>query len=278
MLLSFLENFSFSFARLAMAAVILISATCGLLSPVVVLKERSYLSDTMSHLVFPGIIIGLLISYAYALPLWLCVFIGALVTALIGSYLSEWFLKVLKIPSDSAAIISLTAFFAFGMTLISHESRVRISPEDLLFGDALTLKTMDLYILAIVFVFVFLSIFYYKKHWNAWLSDSEFAKISGYKVGLLDRLFPLLITSTVLSGIFAVGGLMISALITLPAIICQPKSVVSLPVFFVSILLGLLGIILSFTFNFPVGPSIVLVGFITVLLKAILVKCKIVKS
>ena len=149
-----LNLLSYGFVPNACCAVVLISCLCGFLSPVVVLKQRAYLSDAISHLVFPGVVTGIILSQYASISMWYCVLIGATITALFGSFLSEWILKILKIPSDASAVICLTAFFALGVVLVSNQKGTRISPEDILFGDALTLNKIYLYILSVVFIFI----------------------------------------------------------------------------------------------------------------------------
>lgn len=272
MLLTFFQLFSFDFARMALGATILISLTCGLLSPVVVLKQRSYLGDTLSHLVFPGVVIGILSAQLTNLPQWSCIFIGAASTALLGTLISEWILKKLHTPPDSAAVVCLTAFFALGVVIISSHKGIRISPDSIFFGDVLTLNKADLIVILCAFLAVLLAIFSFKQHWDAWLVDTEFAEIAGFKVNLLNRLFPILLTLAVLAGLFAVGGLMISALITIPTLLYAPRSVFSPIVVLLSLCMGLFGLLFAFLFNWPVGPTIVLVGFVSLVCKTFLKK------
>ncbi len=146
---------------------------------------------------------------------------------------------------------------------------MRISPESLFFGDALTLNHTDLALILGSCAIVFVAIFSLRKHWDAWLVDNEFAHIAGFKVELLNKIFPILLTVSILSGLFAVGGLMISALITIPALLYSPRSVFSLPVVLLSLGTGLLGLVSAFAFNWPVGPTIVLVGFVALLGKTV---------
>lgn len=268
---NFFEIFNYSFAQTAIAATVFITLMCGTLSPIVVLKQRAYMGDTLSHLVFPGVIAGIFIANLTTLPFWVCVLGGAGVTALFGALISEWILKTLRIPPDASAVICLTSFFAIGIIAISSYPDIRINPESILFGDVLTLAWHDVFVLAGVFLFILTTIIGLQKHWDAWLSDPEFAEIAGFKVKLLEKMFPILLTAAILSGLFAVGGLMISALLTLPTIVYQPRSVFSLRVVLLSLVGGLLGVLFAFGFNWPVGPSIVLVGFIAILLKTCVV-------
>ena len=88
-----LQTFQYSFAQIALVATILITLMCGILSPVVVLKQRSYLGDTLSHLVSPGVIIGIMLAKYTEFPFWGCILMGAIATALLGTFISEWILK-----------------------------------------------------------------------------------------------------------------------------------------------------------------------------------------
>jgi ABC-type Mn2+/Zn2+ transport system permease subunit len=275
MLEPLLALFEYEFIWITCLAVVGISLLSGLLSPIVVLKQRTYISETLAHLVFPGIVTGHILYSLLGLPFWVTIFSCAFLTATFGSYLSEWILKTLKIPPDAAAIVSLTGFLALGLlefSCFSFENRLR--PETILFGDILSLHVTDLYILYSTLVAIFIFIFVYKDHWDSWLSDPEFGKIAGFSVTLLDKVFPFLITLTVLLGVFSVGGLMISALVTFPAVIVTPKKSFSLPILGVSLLIGLLGVSFSFLIDAPIGPSIALIGFIMVILKACLVSFK----
>jgi ABC-type Mn2+/Zn2+ transport system permease subunit len=266
------DFFQYHFAQIALIAVLLVTIITGLLSPLVVMKGRSYLGDTLAHLVFPGVIMGLLCAQWMQWPLWICMFVGAFITALLGTSLAEWILKNLKIPADSAGVLCLTAFFAIGVILISHNRETRLNPDSILFGDVLSLSWLDVGVLGFVALIVLASVLWLRNHWDAWLADAEFAQLMGFRVKTLNTLFPILLTICVLSGIFSVGGLMISALITMPALIYAPRRVFSPPVLLGSVLCGLVGLVCSFLVNAPVGPCIVLIGFVCVLFKTCYIK------
>ncbi len=255
-----------------LVGICLITLISGLLSPIIVLKQRSYLIDTLAHLILPGVVVGILLSKYFLLPAWICMTSGAIVTAVCGAYLSEWFLKHLKIPPDASAILCLSAFLALGILILNFSGSVSIDPETLLFGDILTLTGRNVIVLVVVLVTVFMSIWFYRHHWNAWLSDPDFAKVAGFKTALLNKLFPVLVTLSVLAGFFAIGGLMIPALMTIPAIFSTPKNIFSLSTLTFSMTLGLFGFVFAIIFNMPVGPVIVFLGAFAVLGKTFFVK------
>lgn len=267
----FNDLFELEFAQIAILATVLVTAMCGLLSPLIVYKQRSYIAETVTHLVFPGVVVGYLLPQFYNIPLWLGIFLGASVTAFLGSYFVDFFVKTLKIPSDAAGVVTLTGFFAVGVQVLAQRRGMGINIERFLLGDVLTLGWGDVVVLCIIASIVTISLLFFRRHWNAWVADPEFAKVAGYKVAHLERLFPACITLAVLGGLFTVGGLMIAALMTLPGVIARPRSILSLSSIAVSLLLGIIGITFAFQFNLPVGPTIVVLGFGVLTVKSFVV-------
>ncbi|MEN9810959.1 MAG: hypothetical protein RLZZ488_2526 [Pseudomonadota bacterium] len=262
------------FARMALLCTLLVGLMCGLLSPTIVLKQRAYTGDTLAHLVFPGIVAGYFMSLGFELPLWASLIIGASVTGLLGSVLVEKLERILSLPPDSAAVVTLTGFFASGVVAVSKVRGTRIDLERFLFGDVLTLSVSEAVLIAVALGCVALTLGLLRRDWDAWLSDGEFALLVGFRVRLIERLFPILVTAAVLTGLFAVGGLMMSALMALPAVILPPKSALSWRTVVLSVSLALLGLIFAFALDWPVGSTIVLLGFILVLIKAIVVSLR----
>lgn len=262
------------FARMALLSTLLIGLMCGLLSPTIVLKQRAYTGDTLAHLVFPGIVAGYFMSLGFGLPLWASLIVGASVTGLLGTVLVEKLERILALPPDSAAVVTLTGFFASGVVAVSKVRGTRIDLERFLFGDVLTLSVSEAVLIAVALGCVALTLVLLRRDWDAWLSDGEFALLVGFRVRLIERLFPILVTAAVLTGLFAVGGLMMSALMALPAVISPPKSALSWGTVVLSVTLALLGLIFAFALDWPVGSTIVLLGFILVLIKAIVVSLR----
>jgi ABC-type Mn2+/Zn2+ transport system permease subunit len=268
---SFLEA---DFARMALLCTLLVGALCGLLSPTIVLKQRAYVGDTLAHLVFPGLVAGYFAAAEFQLPLWGSLMVGAVVTGLIGNFAVEKLERALRLPPDSAAVLTLTGFFAAGVVVVSRLRGTRLDLEKFLFGDVLNLNPEDALVLGIVLLIVGVCLIGLRKDWDAWLSDPEFALLVGFRVRLIERLFPVLVTAAVLTGLVAVGGLMISALLATPAALLPPKSAVSWRAFALSLTLSLIGLFLAFALDWPVGSTIVLTGFILVLTKAIVVSVR----
>ena len=249
-------------------AVLLVCTLCGLLSPLVVLKSRSYLGDALAHMVFPGVVAGYLVSQTSDTPLWVGVVSGAGLAALAGAHLLEGLLRSPRVPSDAATVVCLGGFLAAGSLLASSAESISIDLEGILFGDLLALGPGDLWILAGAVALSGGLLWSLRQDWDAWVCDAEFALLAGYRTRLLARLFPLLLTTGILCGLFAVGSLMITALLAVPALLVRPPSVFSLPAVACSVSVGAAGFGLGLALNLPVGATIVALGAASVFVSA----------
>ena len=147
-----------------------------------------------------------------------------------------------------------------------------IDVHSLLFGDLLSLRIQDIIVLTVLNILLFLFYSKFGPAIKAWLIDEDFAHIAGYPIKAIERWVPILLTLTVLSGIFTVGGLMISSLLVFPALLARSRALQFKITFPISVVCGLVGLALAYELDFPVGPTIVLVGFLAVLVQFLLVK------
>lgn len=262
----------FEYAQIALIASLLVCAICGLLSPLVVYKERSYVGDTLAHLVFPGVVAGLFASSTWEVPSAVSILFGAIVTAFLGTALIDKIVARLRVPYDAAAVVILTGFFAIGILGVSGqvEQGRAMSFEQILFGDILSLNWQDVGVLISVLAIVCSLLLYLRRDFECWLTDPEFAQIVGYRVKQVEKIFPALVTLTVLSGMFAVGVLLMSALLTLPALLVRPNSIISAKTIGTSMTVGVMGLLVSFQWNLPVGATIVVVGLCAIFSKLVI--------
>jgi ABC-type Mn2+/Zn2+ transport system permease subunit len=266
-----MEYMRLEFAQIGLVGTLLVALLCGFLSPLVVTKERSYVGDLLAHYVFPGVVVGYFISERWGVPLQAALLTGAAITGFAGMFAAEFIIKRLRTPPDAGSMIVLTGFFAAGVVLVSKAKGTRISLETFLFGDVLALSWFDVALLAGVLVAVVVLIALLFRHWQAWLSDPEFAQLAGFRVRFLDYAFPMMLAGVVLASLFAVGGLMISAMLALPAVLVRPRRVFSGGVLAVSVLLGFSGFVLALLMDWPVGSTIVLLGAVAVFCKSALI-------
>ena len=139
--------------------------------------------------------------------------------------------------------------------------------EQLFLGDVLTISWGTCGLLAVLLCVTLVLLFLFRHHWLCWVADSEFGRLAGYRMALLDLIFPLMLTALCLVGLFAVGGLMIAAIVVLPAVLFDKSKILSLPCVLGSVGISLVGLLGAFQLDYPLGPTIVGVGFLAVILK-----------
>ena len=144
-----------------------------------------------------------------------------------------------------------------------------------LVGDILSINKTEIIYLAIAFLltFVFWTFFFNKL--NSISINTSLAKSKGVNTWLIDNIFVILIAIIVMISIRWIGILLINSLLILPAASSRNISKNMRMYHFLAIVFsafsGILGLILSFYYNIPTGPMIVIISgiiyFITFALK-----------
>ena len=90
---------------------------CGLMGGLVVTRRLSLFSDTLSHAVLPGIVVGFILG---GFKSSFVVIIGAMVAGFLGVTLISSITKYTKIRLDSALGLVLSGFYAMGVCLLTR--------------------------------------------------------------------------------------------------------------------------------------------------------------
>jgi manganese/iron transport system permease protein len=202
-----LEPFAYEYMRTALWVCALIGAVCGLLSGFVTLKGWSLLGDALSHAVVPGVALAYLAGLPFAL--------GAFTSGLLAAAAMA-FIKI-KTPVREDAVIGVvfTAFFAFGLLLISlfpatldlksiiFGNILAIAPEDV--AQLLGLSLVCLVILALKWRDLLLFSF-----------DPDQARALGLPVRRLHFTLLLLLSATTVAALQAVGAILVVAMLITP--------------------------------------------------------------
>lgn len=249
-----LEVLQFQFMQQALLGGLIISLATSLIGVFLVLKRMSLIGDSFAHASFTGIAIGFFLGINPIL--------SALVFILIISLIMNKLISKIKLYSESAIAIMLSFSLALALILISLANEFNTSLFTYLFGSLLTISLLDIGITTIVLLLILL--FYYFNYTRLMYSafNIEIAQIRDSKTQLTDKVFTILCAMTIVISIKAVGILLISALLVLPALVGLRlansfKSSIIISVF--TSLIGVyLGIFLSYFFNLPVGGVIVM--------------------
>lgn len=250
--------FEYDFLRNAALAGLLASIACGVIGTFVVVKRLVFISGGISHAAFGGL--GAC-HYFGLPPLWGAFGVAAVMALVLGPERSE------KLRSQDALIGVLWAVgMAIGTVFIYKTPGYAPDLMSYLFGDILTVSRTDLWVMFLldVAVLLFLALFY--KELVAVSFDATFAHVQRVPVAPLQTLLLLLIACSIVILIQVVGIILVIALLTIPALISlmlwRNFRYVLIGAVVVSMLMTWAGLALSYAYDWPTGPAIVLLGVV----------------
>lgn len=216
--MSFIEILSQAFTLPFMwrAAAVLAGLTlaAGLIGVFVNLRGLEFLSDGLTHAVFPGVAAGFMFAGTG----------GVLYGAIIAAALATVFLTLLshrKVTSDAAIAIMLTAMFSIGVIIVSRSHNVSASLEQLLFGHLFTVSPTEVIITLIVCAVAFGLILATLRGQIFSAFDVRGAQAAGYRPLALALVLNIAIACVVVAASIAVGNLLVLAVIIVPGAIAR---------------------------------------------------------
>lgn len=115
------------------AQLFFVSATCGWIGILLIIRKMALVGDAISHSVLPGIVIVAFIFQSLTGPL---VMVGAMLAGFVTTLLIEWVHKSSRIKPDAAIGIIFVSMFALGVIMISQmRSSIHLDADCVLFGD-----------------------------------------------------------------------------------------------------------------------------------------------
>lgn len=232
----------------------LLSLMSGPLGSFIVWRRMAYFGDTLAHSALLGITLGFVFEVQLNLAIVLCAVFVALILA---SLQRQHF-----IPSDTLLGLMAHTTLAAGLVTLSLVDNVRIDLNAYLFGDLLAVNREDLITMAIGATLVLAAL---SRMWKGLLAASvseELAQVEGYQVAKLRLLFMVLLAVVIAGAMKLVGVLLITALLIIPAAAARPFSQgpvhMAALATIISMMAVAMGLGLSYYFDTPAGPSIVL--------------------
>ena len=264
------DMFSLSFMVYALISGILISVCASLLGVSLVLKRYSMIGDGLSHVAFGSLAIAAAMNIA---PLKL-----AIPVVIVSAFLLLRLNEKGKLKGDAVTALISTGALAVGVMAVSLSTGMNIDIYNYMFGSILGTTDADLYLsipLGLVVIAAFILL--YNRLFMV-TYDEVYAKACGINVTLYQFFISLLTAITVVIGMRMMGTLLIASLIIFPALISKRlvrsfKSVVVVSSF-VSVICFLIGLVLSFFLDLPVGAFIVAVNMLALLIAAVISKVK----
>lgn len=259
----------YSFLRNAIFAAILVSALTGLFSSVVVLRKIEFIGDGAAHATFGGIAFGLLLGTNY-------VFMAA-ITAVVFAVAVSYFTRKNKLSESSVIGMLLPLSMSLGVIALSFVKGYTPDIMGLFFGNILMVTPDDvrMLLLAVIAAIVFFTVFYREILYYSY--DEGMAKHYGVPVGFIHYGVLIGISLSVVSSVKIAGIILVTAFLVIPAVTSKlvARSFRSMIVISVSmaVVASVIGIFISYVFDMPPGPVIVIVLFleflVTISLKGI---------
>ena len=261
---------TFPVVRYSTVVIILVSLCAALLGVSLVLKRFSMIGDGLSHVAFGATAIAAAAGFA---PLYVALPVTVIAAVLLLGVKSS------KIMGDAAIAMISAGALAVGYLMLnlfpSNASTIAGDACTTLFGSSsiIGIGVTDVIVCsvlaaAVIFIFIF---FYHKIF--AITFDEGFATATGTKARVYNTLLAAVTGIVIVLAMKMVGALLISALITFPALSAMRvfktfKRVVICSAI-ISVSCALLGIIVCITASTPIGPTIavanilVFAGFFT---------------
>ena len=262
-----LDILNYTFMKNALIAIVIISPIFAILGTMVVNNKMAFFSDALGHSALTGIAIGMVLGIANV-NFWMIVF--AITFALLLNFVKN------KTTYGADTIISVfsSIAIALGLALLAQSGNFN-KYSGYLVGDILSITNTEIIyafvIAGVVYIFWYLTF----NKLNVISINSTLAKSKGINVKKIDNIFVVLVAVTVMISIRWIGILLINSLLILPAASSRniAKNMRQYHLFSVifSLFSGIAGLIVSYYFNIPTGPMIILISggiyFITLLFK-----------
>lgn len=201
-----------------LSGTMLLGVAAGITGTFSFLQKQSLVGDAAAHAALPGIALAFLLTGQKELPILM---LGAGITSALSVYCIQWIVSFSKLKADAAIGLVLTVFFGIGVVFLTVVNRSPLGNQsglnNFIFGKAATMTKADLmwlFISATIIILVSLLLY---KEWKLLIFDPVYAKGIGLPIEALKATLTVLIVMTIVTGIQAVGVILMSALLIIPA-------------------------------------------------------------
>ena len=250
-----LFNPDLAFLPKALAVAVMSSIVCGVVGTFVVLRGMAFIGDAVAHAVFPGLAVAFVISGNLVL--------GGTIAGVLTAVLVAVFSQNRRLKEDSIIGIFFVAAFALGIVIISQAPGYAGSLQQFLFGSITGIPDSDLYVVGGTAAIVLLVVFLLHKEFVTVSLDRESARAMGLRVFWLDLVLYILVTLAVVISVQTIGNILVLALLVTPAatarLLTDRLGIMMLLAPIIGGVSALVGLYISWSWDFPTGGTIVLV-------------------
>lgn len=250
------EFIDYTFMKNALLAILLITPIFAILGTMIVNNKMAFFSDALGHSALTGIAIGMLLGISN-------INISMILFAVIFALLLNFIKNKTTYGADTIISVFSSIAIALGLAILAQTGNFN-KYSSYLVGDILSITPAEILYLFITFIAIMLFWYFMFNKLNVISINKTLAKSRGINTKLIDNIFVILIAVIVMVSIRWIGILLINSLLILPAaasrnIAKNMRSYHLLSVIF-SMFSGIVGLILSYYWNIPTGPMIVIIS------------------
>lgn len=247
----------YGFMRRALVACLALALGGGPIGTFLVLRRMSLMGDAMSHAILPGAAVGFLVA---GLSIW-WMSAGGLVAGLSIVLLAAIVSRTTALKEDASLAGFYLISLAAGVLIVSTRGS-NVDLLHVLFGSILSVDDQALLLVAGIATLTLVTLAVIYRPLVAECFDPGFLRAVAGRGSLYHVIFLVLVVINLVAGFQALGTLMAVGLMMLPAAAARFWAVevwslagLSIAIAFVS---GWAGLLISYNFDLPSGPSIIL--------------------
>ena len=258
---------NYAFMKNALIAILLATPVFAMLGTMIVNNKMAFFSDSLGHSAICGIAIGMLFGITNTN---ISMILFAVIFAIILNTVKQ------KVAYGADTIISVFSSIAIavGLAILAKTGSFN-QYSSILVGDILSINWNEIVYLFLTAIAIIIFWYYMFNELHSVSVNRSLAKSKGVKVELIDNIFVVLIAIVVMISIRWIGILLINSLLILPAASSRniAKNMRQYHLFSIifSLFAGLAGLIISYYYDIPTGPMIVILSgiiyFITFFIK-----------
>lgn len=259
--MAILKILNYGFMQQALLAVVAMSIFAPILGTFLILRRQSLLSDTLSHVSLAGVALGVIIGIS---PTWATIFV-----VIISAIFLEYLRTIYKNFMELGTAILMSTGLAIAMIVMSKTSSSSVSLEKYLFGSIVTISQTQVIALFSIAIVIILLTSLFLRPMYIMTFDEDIAFSEGLNVRTVSIAFNVLTGIAIALMIPAVGALLVSTIIILPASIALRLGKSFKTVMYIGVLVCFLGMIsgifASYYANTPASATITMI-FIAIFL------------
>ena len=250
-----IEPFKYEFMIRSLITSIISGIMLPMLGSFTINRNMGFMADAMAHATVPIIAVGVFFGFSISA-------LGAPAAIVVALFLG-FIIKNTSIGEDTSIGIIFSSFFALGFVLISLLD-VSINLEDLLFGQILAVSYFDMYSILTLFVVLLITFLLFYKQMLFYSFDPVGAELRGLNTSFLNYLFLIMLSLAIIGSLQTVGIILVLSMLIIPAasakLLFNNFNYTTIIGVIFGIISSVSGLLLSYYFNLPSGPTMALVA------------------